>query len=318
MTPTASALALLLAAMACGDPMGPTESPDHHESMVIESIPYDAIGHVRIAFRRSSSTGSGVVILDGRTRTATKHLARDIYGLEVSPDGSRVAYVTLNSGVNERPIAVNVSDIDSPVQTDLGGPAGLREDPSWTPDGSKVLYREADLTGGLTRIVSQAPKTGANRQILWQASHECQEGIAPHANAAGEIVFILQDCTVPASIVRKKPGQPIEILHTGGGLPAWSPTGAEIAFFEVHQGTVVETYTSDVRVMAADGSNLRTIATLQFRAGSPCWGADGSTLFFLVSGFHESHIYAISALGGPAVPITTQAGVMDDDLTCLR
>jgi hypothetical protein len=334
----ARVLAPLLATTACGgsDSVGPIEEVDHHEDMVIESIPYDAIGQSRIVFRRFSSNppgSAGIVILDGRTHTATKHLAHSVYEIEASPDGTRVAYLKLTAfGTTQRDIDVNVSDLDASAGLELGGPGGLRRYPSWTPDGSNIVYTETDDRVGTpaVRIVSQPPSPGASRQIFWQKSGLCEIAEAPHANAAGDIVFVLyplrSDCIVEPHIARKKTGQAPEILYGPGRslyAPAWSPTGAEIAFLEERLGNSLVTRILDVKAMNADGSNPRTLATVQAypvaASYSLCWGADGSTLFFALGDSQVgSHIYSVAASGGTPVTITTQAGAFDSYVSCPR
>jgi Tol biopolymer transport system component len=335
----ARVLAILLVATACGgsDAVGPTTQPDHHEDMVIESIPYDAIGQSRIMFRRFSNnppTSAGIVTLDGRTRAATKHFMHGVSAIGVSPDGTRVAYIDLTPFNNtQRAVDVNVADMDSPAGTALGGPGGTRRYPSWTADGSSVIYTETDdyANTPAVRIVSQPPSPGSTRQILWQRAGQCETAEAPSANAAGDIVFVFyplrSDCLMEGSIARKKPGQPPEILYGPGNLilhsPAWSPSGAEIAFIQRSPGSTFANPLLDLTAMASDGSNLRTLATFAYHPESTtfslCWGADGSTLFFSLGDSQtESHIYAVAASGGTAVPITTQAGAADFFVSCPR
>jgi Tol biopolymer transport system component len=299
--------------------------------MVIESIPYEAIGQSRIAFHRTSNNppgSAGMVILNGRTRTATKHLAHVVGSyaqIEVSPDGTRVAYVQITVANSLPDFIVNTSDLDAPDAIAVGEPGAFRGDPSWTPDGSSVVYTEGDDSQipSASRIVMQTPSPGSTRQILWQRV-TCESAAEPHANAAGDIAFAVTaaDCNSHL-LARKKPGQQTEILYASGGplilSPAWSPPGAEIAFFYV--GAIGSAVNADLRVMNADGSSLRSLFGRDSYSlpASLCWGADGSTLFFpLGDAPGESHIYAIAAAGGTPVPITTQPGAYDSAVSCLH
>jgi len=332
-------LTAIITCIACGgsDHLGPTDQGDGHERIVIESIPYDVIGQSRLTFRRFLDVvpvGAGMVTLDGSTKTAATHFSHSVLPIEASPDGSSVVYLTATDYNNkQRQFDVSVSGLDSPAQTDLAGPGGGRRFPSWTPDGSKVVYAESeDWSGSFpTKIVSQSPTPGAARDTLWQAAG-CERVESPHANGAGDIVFIyypvLPNCVGEAHIARKKPGQATEIVYGPGSVllytPAWSPDGTEIAFFEQPAPQAVgPTYMVDLKAMSADGSNVRTLSTVQSYVAtenwSLCWGADGSALFFsLGDSPTEAHIYAVPATGGTAVAVTTQAAVADESVSCPR
>jgi Tol biopolymer transport system component len=80
-------------------------------------------------------------------------------------------------------------------------------------------------------------------------------------------------------------------------LPAWSPDGTQIAFFDVQ-----------IWVMGADGSNLGTLTPnkLDVHNLRPSWSPDGKRLAFgrSVSDYELSDIYTVDLYGSNITNIT--------------
>jgi Tol biopolymer transport system component len=209
----------------------------------------------------------------------------------------------------------------------------MRKDPSWTPDGSRIVYSETteDFDFFSTSIVSQSPIAGAaDRQVLWSTTRSCEFVGDPEQNAAGTLVFVYypysSSCTLVQTIARSTPRGIAKIIYTpitNIYSPTWSPSGAQIAFLELDVTGVGGDITVSVRLMDSDGSNVRTVTTDVHHGSfsefgfSLCWSADALRLFFNRRDTSStSHIYSVNVADGTVTQITSAAGVRDGSVSC--
>ena len=79
------------------------------------------------------------------------------------------------------------------------------------------------------------------------------------------------------------------------GNPTWSPDGQKIAFQSNRAGD------SDIYVMDADGSNLRSLAYTYNYEGYPAWSPDGTQIAFVSNrgsdDWADRYIYVMDADG---------------------
>lgn len=325
--------------VGCSGDSGVLEPPpDNHEQMVLESIPYDALGSTRLTFRRDEDDTErrGIVSLDGSSRTSS--ITYSVWGgfVAASPTSSNLVYEGSAPNYQEREVDIFVREWAAPSGTQMGGPGGMRESPSWSTDGARIIYGESAARFDLysTSIVTQAPAPGAVRQVLWSATRSCEYGEDARQNAAGVLVFV-HTVADPAFCVGDKPriatlapGGALQSIYGSGSVtyspvfsPTWSPSGAEIGFLE--SGGTYAAPTTIVKRMAADGSDVRTVAVLPVYASnhvtdySMCWPGDGARIFFsLRDGATESHIYSGALADGTVTKITTASGVRDWSVSC--
>jgi Tol biopolymer transport system component len=331
------AAAACVVTASCGsDSPGISEPPDNHEQMVLETIQYDALGSSRLVFKRDEGDKRGIVLLDGSSRTGTITYS-PLAGAWVaaSPNSERLIYSGGTVNNQQRSYDIFVRDFDASTGTSLGGPGGMRDYPSWSPDGTRVVYAETaeKFSFHPTSIVSQTPVPGSARQVLWSATeHACQFARSPRQNAAGDVVFVyswvfdFRFCVVNDDrIARATPGEPtFQILYGPGSTvfsPTWSPSGAEIAFFE--RGLSETGPIATIKRMSASGTNVRTITVRphngdgSWLAYSMCWPGDGSRIFFsLAQNSSDTHIYSVVVADGTVTQITTAPGVRDWSLSC--
>ena len=322
---------------ACGsDPGGPTgPPPDRHEEMVLENIPYDALGGTRVTFNRDDHAKMGVISLDGASRTGA--ITYSVFGTLVSesPTSGKLAYAGYTPRSNrDRSVDIYIRDWDAATGVALGGPGRGRHYPSWNAAGTRVVYGESksqSIDVVMDRIVSQSPTPGAtDRQVLWEASGPCEWAWSPRQSTTNELVFLYSNvptCFTDARIARATPGGSAQVLYqsAGPGLqsPTWSPSGAEIAFFEIFSFDQAGFYNLALKRMAGDGSNVRTIAALKHYGNtselsfSMCWSGDGVRIVFnLFDASDASHVYAATVADGNVTQITSAPGVLDFSVSC--
>jgi hypothetical protein len=329
----------LLAACAPSDL--PTEpAADHHEELVLETIPYPALGGMRVTFNRDDHSKRGVISVDGAAQTGA--ITNSVFGTLVarSPATGKLAYAGFTpASNNDRSIDIYIRDWDAATGVALGGPGRGRDTPSWNTAGTRIIYGESTIDAiGLTkdRIVSQLPIPGAaDRQVLWQASGHCEFAWEPSQSVTTKLVFLYSfapppngiDCGTSPRIARATPGGPAELLYGSAGMnlysPIWSPSGAEIAFFEIVSFNQTGFANVALQRMAADGSNVRTIATVKHYGGtaevnfSMCWSGDGSRIIFSIFDSPEaSHVFAVTVANGNVTQITSAPGVLDWSVSC--
>jgi TolB protein len=165
--------------------------------------------------------------------------------------------------------------------------------PSFAPDGSRVVFSLSDVGGH--QIVSVSIKgqdlkrlTEAAGMNAWPAYAPDGRKIAFGSSRTGE--FEIYVMNADGSDVRR-------LTHSQGfdARPAWSPDGARIAFTSNRDGNY------DVYVMNADGSSPRNLTKHPARDDHPAWHPDGRRMVFTSDRDGGSDIYMIEVASGAAV-----------------
>jgi Tol biopolymer transport system component len=207
--------------------------------------------------------------------------------VDVSPDGTRIAYVDSPSGTGDTVHIANIdgSDVQAFERTSLAGDAKA---PRWSPDGARIVFQGkrglqiGDLyvldvtTGGVERITDLEPMTAG---LWWMAPTFSSDGQAVYFNKAriagigGRDIGQHWDIwSVPAS------GGEATLIRRDAFMADVSPTGDAIAYVGARSGDG-GFETADLYVARLDGTDAQKIAdgpAVEF----PRWSPDGSQIAY--------------------------------------
>lgn len=231
-----------------------------------------------------------------------------------SPDGTRIAYVGLVPGLQQR--AIYVADFDGTGVR----PLVVTDDPTcgqlaWAPDGGRIAFAcrmdgtdvdiwVVDATDGSSLVNLTDAHPGNQDGPSWSprlGDGSYRIAYAQYVGAEPQIWTMKEDGTDPRQVTAGMDMQ-----------PAWSPDGSTIAF----QRTGAAIF-GDIFLVDADGGNERrlTVAPLAGPQWSPSWSPDGRLLAFASthetygSGAVVSQIYTVWADGSKLARRT--AGTLD-------
>lgn len=184
----------------------------------------------------------------------------------------------------------------------------IGEAPVWSPDASRVAFREVFAQQGLTNLVilafASAPirvATGINTRIAWSPDGKWiayDEGVT-NRNGESRIVLVRADGVGRSPLF---PGEEQQDV-----APAWSPDGQTLAFLRRASGPPPANAVAVVREVwhaTKDGRNLRRLFGGDGRASSePIWSPDGQMVAstrYAVSGTAERGVWLVNADGSRA------------------
>jgi TolB protein len=155
--------------------------------------------------------------------------------------------------------------------TDRPGP---EFDPSWSPDGRRITYR--DSRRGINRndeiYVMDADGTHA-RNLTHTPYNEWSPSWSPDGGRiafySGELFVMRPDGTRARSVTTVE-----------GEYPAWSPDGRQIAFMSAQPGARGSNPNYDVVVVNRDGTGARRLTDWPGEDGWPAWSPDGRSIAF--------------------------------------
>lgn len=212
------------------------------------------------------------------------------FGYVWSPEGERIASLIPGDHEPYGPPptqVVRISDSAGSKLTDHPDVGAYYFRPSWSPDGSRLVYHRdipfdgehadlfvAEVDGSEITNVSQTP--GYEGEVAWSPDGSVIAFTAVRGDTSG--VFSM-----------RPDGSGVQPLYTGAVIVhvRWAPDGSALLFLT--PGATEPEYR--LMVLESDGSS-RVIATGVIEGHSPSWAPDGSWITYAryVAGEYDIHI----------------------------
>ena len=214
-----------------------------------------------------------VVDRDGKNARKLSDGAGDEYHPVVSPDGTKIAFVSEANGSRD----VWVMDADGKNALPLTDDPGLEEHPTWSPDGKQIAYVALPKDGGSFDLWMMNADGSGKRKLTSSAANE----VFPAWQPSGRVIAFATDLNGNFDIyglsIADEKTFPIVTGPPNDTRPAWSPDGTKLAFTRwPAEGRSTE---ATLWVANADGS-VPTELAIPAPAVHPAWAPDGMTLAF--------------------------------------
>lgn len=204
--------------------------------------------------------GGGICL--GRARVTDP---KDDAGASWSPDGRRVAFFRRTGALTAEVLVVGANGRH--LRNLSRESATFNWAPTWTPDGSRIIYEASDQD--TDQLMSVRPD-GSDLRPVPNTAYPWQEQLGPpDVSPDGEwIGYTLQG---GLHVIRTDGSDERLLLPDASGL-TWSADGARIVF----------TRENDLAIANADGSDVRFVTrTPNAEEGAADWSPDGSKLLYI-------------------------------------
>ena len=210
-----------------------------------------------------------------------------------SPDGTRIALAAENTGSgypwtrNIYVVNTDGSEATRHTATRLTQGSPWDNDPSWSPDGTEIVFSRSVYQGDSYLVTVAADGTGET-VLTAGGVREHSPSWSPDGQSIG---FLTEHGELK---VMSPDGSNQRIVVAGNAETtgmSWSADSSQIAYARVHDN---DDSCVSIMVVNADGTGTRRITNLAGRSTQPAWSPDGELLLFAnspISGF--SRIYVV-------------------------
>lgn len=201
-----------------------------------------------------------------------------------SPDGSQIAFLSHRVGEDQiaaTEIWVIRCDGAQPRQITTHSGVDFTSAPSWSPDGTQLVYSGNLPNGDAALFITHVDGSGTR-----QVSPEGIQAFDPSWSPDGCSILFAGETEGRTQIFTIDPdGSNLRQLtesQADSVAPAWSPDGTQIAFARTPSLAEATHTVSELLVMEADGGNVRSLATLdRVKLQAPVWSPDGKQIAFV-------------------------------------
>lgn len=245
---------------------------------------------VFIASTNRSYTNNSIYIInpDGSNQTKLIDLGNKFSQASLSVENGQIVFIK-----DENKITTMNLD-GSNINTLLSTKSGYYSEPSWSPDGSKIIFKFKD-SGGYSEEIDIIDKNGNNQRKV-NISGITDSSKISWSPDGSKIVFSSINIDSGFNIYTSDIDGSNQKKLTKNGVfnePSWSPDGSKIVF----SGQDNSSYGIGSFLINPDGSNFSLISRERIRNTS--WSPDGSKVLFTdySSQTNKSEIYTMNPDG---------------------
>lgn len=307
-----------------------------------DNIPYQLLGSGKILFERKYNPGGTVfyVIDADQKKSAGFKLESQMTQPYISPSGSKIACSVLNAADPNSNWNIYVMNTDGSDCFPVSPAKELANYPTWTKDGSKILYYTSGPEGGLYMLSPVENSSDKEELIKFHSSTDPDWFIDP----SGGFIFSTEGNLVGASNSEKLCGiigikpffgkdsvsilvSPKKDLDMASFIfrvesPVLSPNGLKIAFALVYSNPfepgwiAFSIFTMDTNgnnlIQTAGGGSYATQINRRIRNMSLCWSPDQTKILYSIPDSEKtSHLFVVKLDGSGYFQVTNQTEVFD-------
>ena len=226
---------------------------------------------------------------------------------QISPDGSRVAYVRMTADVmTDREVpTIWLVDVASGRQTPLVAGKGAHRSPRWSPDGKRLAY------------VSSDGEDAAQLHVLWLDGDRSVK-VTTMPDSPGAIAWSPDSKSIAYTM--RVPGEGLAL-----GTPPKKPEGAKWAeglevidrvTYRADGGGYAKPGFDHIFVVPADGGSARQVTSGSWDDSGPLsWSPNGRTIVFSANRrpdwereTNDTEVYSVDVASGAVTALTSRKG----------
>jgi TolB protein len=230
---------------------------------------------------------------DGENEIIAVHGREPIISPAWSPDGARVAYVSLE----DRKPVIYLQDLMTGKRRVISNQKGNNSAPAWSPDGSMLAM--ALSKDGNTEVYTISANGGSPRRLTNSPAIDTE----PQFSADGQMIYFTSDRSGGPQIYKMSAsgGNATRVTFNGNYniSPRLSPDGKTLAWISQRDGGF-SLYAMDL----ASGQELR----LADGATEPSFSPNGKYIMYATKGGGRTSLAVVSVDGRVKQRLTTKAG----------
>jgi Tol biopolymer transport system component/DNA-binding winged helix-turn-helix (wHTH) protein len=243
----------------------------------------------------------------GQARALTSDTSRRNSVPVISPDGTKVAYMSSRRGEREN---LWMMDVDGQHPMQLTSDSGFEGQPDWSSDGTRIAYRASG--GSDERVVSIDIATRTTQTLMNLSALRPSSGEPAHIASLAEVRLSRSAKRIAFSVREPPTGR--RVLYASGleplsprrltdaslsvGYPAWSPDERRVAV-EIKDGSSTQAAVLDV-----ESGVMRRLTDARGQTWVRSWSPDGSKVAAAVLREGRWSLRAFDVGGGRELAIT--------------